>query len=46
MTKKNNDIFYGFILNEGQEAFKDAIMSDNYNFILADATAGSGKTLL
>ena len=31
MAKKNDDIFYGFILNEGQEAFKDAIMSDNYN---------------
>ena len=44
--RKNNDIFYGFILNEEQEKFRDAIMSDEYNFILADATAGSGKTLL
>lgn len=47
MAKKNNDdIFYGFILNEYQQKFVDAIMSDEYNFILADATAGSGKTLL
>lgn len=48
MTKKKNDtdIFYGFMLNEGQQAFKDAIMSDEYNFVLADSTAGSGKTLL
>lgn len=46
MTKKNDDIFYGFVLNDGQSAFRDAIMSDDYNFILADATAGSGKTLL
>lgn len=44
--KNNNDIFYGFILNEYQQKFVDAIMSDDYNFILADATAGSGKTLL
>ena len=47
MGKKNNDdIFYGFVLNEYQQKFVDAIMSDEYNFILADATAGSGKTLL
>lgn len=44
--KNNNDIFYGFMLNEYQQKFVDAIMSDEYNFILADATAGSGKTLL
>ena len=47
MTKKsNNDIFYGFVLNEYQQKFVDAIMSEEHNFILADATAGSGKTLL
>ena len=46
MAKKNNDIFYGFMLNEYQQKFVDAIMSDEYNFILADATAGSGKALL
>lgn len=44
--KNNNDIFYGFALNEYQQKFVDAIMSEEYNFILADATAGSGKTLL
>lgn len=44
--KNNNDIFYGFILNEYQEIFKNAIMSDENNVILVDATAGSGKTLL
>lgn len=44
--KSNNDIFYGFVLNEYQQKFVDAIMSEEYNFILADATAGSGKTLL
>ena len=44
--KNNNDIFYGFVLNEYQQKFVDAIMNEEYNFILADATAGSGKTLL
>lgn len=44
--KKHDDIFYGLILNEDQEKFRDAIMNDEYNFVLADATAGSGKTLL
>lgn len=44
--KKSDDIFYGLILNEGQENFKEAIMSDEYNVIIADATAGSGKTLI
>ena len=44
--KNNNDIFYGFVLNEYQQKFVDAIMSEEYNFVLADATAGSGKTLL
>lgn len=44
--KKSDDIFYGFTLNEDQEKFKEAIMSDEYNVVIADATAGSGKTLL
>lgn len=44
--KKTDDIFYGFILNEGQEKLKEAIMSDENNVIIVDATAGSGKTLL
>ena len=44
--RKNDDIFYGFELNKEQEEFKEAIMSDENNVIIADATAGSGKTLL
>lgn len=44
--KNDNDIFYGFVLNEYQDKFRDIIMSDEYNVVLADATAGSGKTLL
>ena len=44
--RKNDDIFYGFTLNEDQEKFKEAIMSDGHNVVIADATAGSGKTLL
>lgn len=44
--KKTDDIFYGFILNEEQEKFKEAIMSEENNIIIADATAGSGKTLI
>ena len=44
--KKTDDIFYGLILNESQEKLKESIMSDDYNVIIVDATAGSGKTLL
>ena len=44
--RKNDDVFYGLVLNEEQEAFKEAIMSDEYGVIIADATAGSGKTLI
>lgn len=44
--RKTDDIFYGFILNEGQEKFKEAIMSDENHVVIADATAGSGKTLI
>ena len=44
--KNDNDIFYGFTLNEYQEKFRDALMGDEYNVVLVDATAGSGKTLL
>lgn len=44
--KKTDDIFYGFILNEHPEKFKEAIMDDEHNVVIADATAGSGKTLL
>lgn len=44
--KNNNDIFYGLVLNERQEKLKEAIMDEEHNVILVDATAGSGKTLL
>lgn len=44
--KKTDDIFYGFVLNDEQEKFREAIMSDECNVIMADATAGSGKTLI
>lgn len=44
--RKNDDIFYGFILNEDQEKLRDAIMDEEHNVVLVDATAGSGKTLL
>lgn len=44
--RKNDDIFYGFILNDEQEKLREALMGDEYNVVLVDATAGSGKTLL
>lgn len=44
--KKSDDIFYGLILNEDQEKFKEALMDDDIQVVLCDATAGSGKTLL
>ena len=44
--KKTDEIFYGFELNEQQEKFREAIMSDEYNVVIADATVGSGKTLI
>lgn len=44
--KKNDDIFYGFVLNEDQEKLREAIMDEEHNVVLVDATAGSGKTLM
>ena len=44
--KKSDDIFYGLILNEDQEKFVEALMDDDTQVVLCDATAGSGKTLL
>ena len=48
MARKKNDtdIFYGFTLNEHQEKLKEAIMDEEHNVVIVDATAGSGKTLL
>lgn len=44
--KTTDDMFFGLTCNEGQEAFKNAIMDDSNQVIIANATAGSGKTLL
>ena len=44
--KKNDDIFYGLILNDDQEKFKEVLMDDDIQVVICDATAGSGKTLL
>ena len=44
--KKSDDIFYGLILNEDQEKFKEAIMSGENQVIMVNAVAGAGKTLL
>lgn len=44
--KKKDDIFYGLDLNEEQKVFKEEIMGDEHNVVIADATAGSGKTLI
>lgn len=47
MAKKNaDDMFFGLTCNEGQENFKNAIMDSNTQVVIANATAGSGKTLL
>ena len=34
--KKTDDIFYGFILNEGQEKLKEAIMNDENDVIIVE----------
>lgn len=44
--KKHNDLFFGIQCNEDQEKLRDAILGDEYNVILCDSTAGSGKTLI
>lgn len=44
--KKNDDLFYGFTLDEYQEKFKETIMDEEHNVVIVDATAGSGKTLI
>lgn len=45
-TKKYHELFCGIQCNEDQEKFKQAILDDNNQVIIADATAGSGKTLI
>lgn len=47
MSKKNyHELFCGITCNEDQEKFKQAILSDENQVIIADATAGAGKTLI
>ena len=45
-TKKYHELFCGITCNEHQEKFKEAILSDDNQVIIVDATAGSGKTLI
>lgn len=40
------DMFFGLTLNEGQQVFRDAIMSPDKQVVIANAVAGSGKTLI
>lgn len=40
------DMFFGLTLNEGQQVFRDAIMSADKQVVIANAVAGSGKTLI
>ena len=44
--KKCHELFYGITCNEGQEKFKQAILSDENQVVIAEATAGAGKTLI
>lgn len=47
MSKKNyHELFCGITCNEDQEKFKQAILSGDNQVIIADATAGAGKTLI
>lgn len=39
-------MFFGLTLNEGQEIFKESIMSKDKQVVIANAVAGSGKTLI
>lgn len=38
--------FYGFVLNEGQRAFHDALFDQSKQVVICNATAGAGKTLI
>ena len=40
------DMFFGLTLNEGQQVFRDAIMSEDKQVVICDAVSGSGKTLV
>ena len=40
------DMVFGLTLNEGQQVFRDAIMSEDKQVVMCDAVSGSGKTLV
>ena len=42
--KKYHELFFNITCNEDQEKFKQAIMDDANQVVIADATAGAGKT--
>ena len=44
--KKCHELFYDITCNEDQEKFKQAILDDDNQVIVVDATAGAGKTLI
>lgn len=44
--KKCHELFYGITCNADQEKFKQAILSDENQVVIAEATAGAGKTLI
>lgn len=48
MAKKKNyhELFCGIQCNEDQEKFKEAILNEENQVIVAEATAGAGKTLI
>lgn len=45
VDKPPEDMFFGLVLNDGQKAMKDAIMSLDNQVVMCNAVAGSGKTL-
>lgn len=44
--RRGDDLFFGIVCNEGQQALKDAIMNSENQVIAVNAVAGSGKTLI
>ena len=44
--QKYHELFNEIVCNDGQAAFRDAVMDDKHNVILVDAVSGSGKTLI
>lgn len=44
--KKYHELFCGITCNEDQEKLKQAILDDDTQVVIVDATAGAGKTLI